>query len=136
MGSDLNAGAFLRVFVLGFFVVTAVIYGIDHVSTASPSRSSSQPAFVFFALVPFAAVQLRRLRASERRRGGDARPTARRPARAGRSGVIGVLMYVLPMTRGSCSVLPGNALSGIGSFLDAVTVVFTVMAAPRTYCGT
>jgi amino acid transporter len=42
-----------------------------------------------------------------------------------RSGIIGVAMYVIPML-GILLVLPGNALTGIGSFLDAVTAVFSV----------
>ena len=120
-----NAGAFLRVFVLGFFVVTAVIYGIDHGVHGFPVKEFKPTGVVFFALVPlllfnYVGFELQNAAAEEMQD-----PQRDVPLSVVRSGVIGVLMYVLPML-GILLVLPGNALSGIGSFLDAVTVVFTV----------
>src|SRR5262249_14759180 len=44
------------------------------------------------------------------------------------SGVIGVLLYVVPIL-GILLVLPATAVTGIGGFIDAVTKTF------RVYCG-
>jgi amino acid transporter len=42
-----------------------------------------------------------------------------------RSGIIGVLLYVVPIF-GIILVLPAKAITGIGGFIDAVTTVFSV----------
>src|SRR5689334_11501131 len=120
-----NAGAFLRVFVLGFFVVTVVIYGIDHGVHGIPVKEFKPTGLVFFALVPlllfnYVGFELQNGAAEEMED-----PQRDVPRSVVRSGVIGVLMYVLPIL-GILLVLPSKDLTGIGSFLDAVTAVFGV----------
>lgn len=120
-----NVGAFLRVFVLGFFTITAVIYGIDHGVHSLPIGHFKPTGVVFFALVPlllfnYVGFELQNGAAEEMEN-----PQRDVPLSVIRSGIIGVLMYVIPML-GILLVLPGSALSGIGSFLDAVTAVFSV----------
>jgi amino acid transporter len=120
-----NVGAFLRVFVLGFFTITVVLYGIDHGVHGFPVKDLKPTGAVFFALVPlllfnYVGFELQNGAAEEMEN-----PQRDVPRSVIRSGIIGVLMYVIPML-GILLVLPGNALTGIGSFLDAVTTVFTV----------
>src|SRR5947209_4959850 len=47
-----NVGAFLRVFVLGFFTITALVYGIDHGVHGFPATEFKPTGVVFLALVP------------------------------------------------------------------------------------
>jgi glutamate:GABA antiporter len=120
-----NVGAFLRVFVLGFFVITVVIYGFDHGLHSFPLKNFKPTGAIFFALVPlllfnYVGFELQNGAAEEMEN-----PQRDVPRAVIRSGIIGVLMYVLPML-GILLVLPLSALTGIGSFLDAVTAVFSV----------
>ena len=120
-----NVGAFLRLFVLGFFTITVIIYGIDHGVNGFPVTDLKPTGLVFLALVPlllfnYVGFELQNGAAEEMED-----PQRDVPRAVVRSGIIGVLMYVVPML-GILLVLPGNSLTGIGSFLDAVTAVFTV----------
>jgi glutamate:GABA antiporter len=118
-----NAGAILRAVVLGFFSITVIIYGIKHgvagfaVSDMSPSRA------IFFGLVPlllfnYVGFELQNGAAEEMEN-----PQKDVPLSVLRSGIIGVAMYVIPVL---CIilVLPAKAVTGIGGFIDAVTLVF------------
>jgi len=118
-----NAGAILRAIVLGFFSLTVIIYGIKHgvagfaVSDMSPTRA------IFFGLVPlllfnYVGFELQNGAAEEMEN-----PQKDVPLAVLRSGVIGVAMYVIPVL---CIilVLPAKAVTGIGGFIDAVTLVF------------
>ena len=68
-----NVGAFMRIIVLGFFSITVIIYGIKHgFAGFSAARPVADAGGVPRARAG-AALQLRRLRAAERRRGGDGR---------------------------------------------------------------
>jgi glutamate:GABA antiporter len=120
-----NVGAFLRLFVLGFFLVTVVIYAIDHGVHGFPVKDLKPTGLVFFALVPlllfnYVGFELQNGAAEEMED-----PQRDVPRSVIRSGIIGVLMYVLPIL-GILLVLPSKDLTGIGSFLDAVTATFSV----------
>jgi glutamate:GABA antiporter len=118
-----NAGAILRGVVLGFFSLTVLIYGIKHgvagfqTSQLSPSRA------IFFGLVPlllfnYVGFELQNGAAEEMEN-----PQRDVPLSILRSGITGVLMYAVPIF---CIllVLPTKAVTGIGGFIDAVTLVF------------
>jgi len=120
-----NLGTFLRLFVLGFFTVTVVVYGIDHGFHGFPANHLKPTGAVFFALVPlllfnYVGFELQNGAAEEM-----ANPQRDVPLAVIRSGMIGVLMYGIPML-GILLALPTKAVTGIGGFLDAVTEVFTV----------
>src|SRR5579864_1336184 len=119
-----NFGAFLRLIVLGFFSLTVIIYGIKHgvagfsVSDMSPTRA------VFFGLVPillfnYVGFELQNGAAEEMQD-----PQRDVPLSVLRSGITGVLMYVVPIL---CIilVLPAKQVTSIGGFIDAVKLVFT-----------
>ena len=120
-----NVGAFMRIIVLGFFSFTVILYG----DRARLRRLLGQRPVADEGGLPRArpgaALQLRGLRAPERGRGGDEQPEARRPISVLRSGIIGVLLYVVPIL-GIILVLPAKDVTGIGGFIDAVTKTFSV----------
>ena len=118
-----NFGAMLRVVVLGFFSLTVIIYGFKHgvagfsVSQLTPTRA------VFFGLVPvllfnYVGFELQNGAAEEMED-----PQRDVPVSILRSGITGLLMYMIPIF---CIllVLPGEKVTGIGGFIDAVTLTF------------
>jgi amino acid transporter len=117
-----NAGAVLRALVLGFFSVTVLIYGIKHgfngsLSGIGPSR------VVFFGLVPvllfnYVGFELQNGAAEEMEN-----PQKDVPLSVLRSGITGVLMYVIPILF-IILALPKSKVTGIGGFIDAVTLTF------------
>jgi len=118
-----NAGAFTRGIVLGFFSLTVIIYGIKHGASGFPVHELSPSRSIFFALVPillfsFVGFELQNGAAEEM-----VNPQRDVPIAVLRSGIIGVLMYAIPVL---CIilVLPAKAVTGIGGFISAVTVVF------------
>jgi len=118
-----NVGAFMRIFVMGFFTLTVLIYGAKHgfsgfkVGDLWPTRA------IFLALVPvllfnYVGFELQNGAAEEM---DD--PQHDVPISVARSGIIGVLLYVVPVL---CIilVLPESKVTGIGGFLDAVRLTF------------
>ncbi|HEV7639987.1 MAG TPA: APC family permease, partial [Gaiellaceae bacterium] len=88
-------------------------------SDMTPTRA------VFFGLVPvllfnYVGFELQNAAAEEMDN-----PQHDVPISVLRSGIIGVLLYVVPIF-GIILVLPAKAITGIGGFIDAVTTVFSV----------
>ena len=117
-----NAGAILRAVVLGLFSLTMIVYGAKHGFSHFQGHFSPSRA-VFFALVPvllfnYVGFELQNGAAEEREN-----PPRDVPISILRSGIVGVLMYVVPVF---CIliVLPADKVTNIGGFIDAVTVAF------------
>jgi len=117
-----NLGAILRGVVLGFFSLTMIIYGAKHGFSNFQGHFSPTRA-VFFGLVPillfnYVGFELQNGAAEEMEN-----PQRDVPLSILRSGVTGVLMYVVPVF---CIllVLPLKQVTNIGGFIDAVTVAF------------
>jgi amino acid transporter len=120
-----NAGGFLRVIVLGFFSITVAIYGIEHGFHAFNFHGHVVTKAVFLALVPvllfnYVGFELQNGAAEEM---DD--PQHDVPISVLQSGVLGVLLYVIPIG-GIILALPEKSITGIGGFIDAVTEVFSV----------
>ncbi len=118
-----NFGAVLRFAVLGFFSLTVIIYGIKHGVAGFQTSQLSPTRAVFFGLVPvllfnYVGFELQNGAAEEMEN-----PQRDVPLSVLRSGIVGVLMYVIPIF---CIllVLPAKAVTGIGGFIDAVTLTF------------
>jgi amino acid transporter len=118
-----NAGAILRAVVLGFFSLTVVIYGIKHGVAGFATSQLSPTRAIFFGLVPlllfnYVGFELQNGAAEEMEN-----PQRDVPLSILRSGITGVLMYAVPIF---CIllILPAKAVTGIGGFIDAVTLVF------------
>jgi amino acid transporter len=117
-----NLGAILRGLVLGFFSITMIVYGAKH-GFSSFQGHFSPTRVVFFGLVPillfnYVGFELQNGAAEEMEN-----PQRDVPLSILRSGVTGVLMYVIPVF---CIllVLPASKVTSIGGFIDAVTVAF------------
>jgi amino acid transporter len=118
-----NAGAVLRGLVLGFFSLTVVIYGFKHGAAGFQWGDISPTRAVFFGLVPvllfnYVGFELQNAAAEEMED-----PQRDVPLSILRSGITGVLMYVIPIF---CIlyVLPASKVTSIGGFIDAVTITF------------
>jgi glutamate:GABA antiporter len=118
-----NAGAILRGIVLGFFSLTMIVYGIKHGVAGFPAHELSPTRAVFFGLVPillfnYVGFELQNGAAEEMQD-----PQKDVPLAVLRSGITGVLMYVIPILA-IILVLPESKVTGIGGFIDAVTLTF------------
>jgi amino acid transporter len=118
-----NAGAILRGVVLGFFSLTVIIYGMKHGFAGFQWGHISPTRAVFFGLVPillfnYVGFELQNGAAEEMED-----PQKDVPLSVLRSGITGVLMYVVPIF---CIllVLPASKVTSIGGFIDAVTLTF------------
>ena len=118
-----NLGAILRAVVLGFFSLTMIAYAIKHGVAGFPAHKLSPSRAVFFGLVPillfnYVGFELQNGAAEEMQD-----PQKDVPLAVLRSGITGVLMYVIPIL---CIilVLPESKVTGIGGFIDAVTLTF------------
>ncbi|MFL5911614.1 MAG: APC family permease [Gaiellaceae bacterium] len=118
-----NLGAILRGVVLGFFSLTVIIYGAKHGAAGFQTSQLSPTRAIFFGLVPlllfnYVGFELQSGAAEEMEN-----PQRDVPLSILRSGITGVLMYAVPIF---CIllVLPAKAVTGIGGFIDAVTLVF------------
>jgi amino acid transporter len=120
-----NAGAILRIVVMGFFTLTTIIYAIDHGAAGFPAGDLKPTGLVFLALVPllifnYVGFELQNGAAEEMED-----PQKDVPLSVLRSAVMGVLLYAIPIFA-ILIVLPASKVTGIGGFLDAVKETFTV----------
>jgi glutamate:GABA antiporter len=127
-----NVGAFLRVFVLGFFTLTTIIYAFDHGVAGFPASDLKPTGAIFLALVPlllfnYVGFELQNGAAEEMEN-----PQHDVPVSVLRSGVIGVLCYAVPIFA-ILLVLPAQKVTGIGGFLDAVTETFSVYGGAQDF---
>ena len=120
-----NFGAYMRVFVLGFFTITVIVYAFKHGVHGFPVSQLQPTGTVFLALVPlllfnYVGFELQNGAAEEM---ND--PQRDVPISVVRGAITSVTMYCIPIL-GILLVLPAKAVTGIGGFLDAVTEVFSV----------
>jgi glutamate:GABA antiporter len=127
-----NAGAILRIVVLGFFTFTTIIYAFDHGVSGFAASELKPTGVVFLALVPlllfnYVGFELQNGAAEEMED-----PQKDVPRSVIRSGIIGVLLYAIPIFA-ILLVLPSEKVTGIGGFLDAVTETFSVYGGAQDF---
>jgi glutamate:GABA antiporter len=118
--------------VLGFFSLTVFIYALEHGVHGMSAGDLSPTRAIFLALVP---VLLFNYVGFELQNGaGEEMENPQRdvPISVLRSGVIGILLYAVPIF-GILLVLPENAITGIGGFIDAVSTTFTVYGGAASF---
>jgi amino acid transporter len=120
-----NLGALLRIIVMVFFTVTCAIYASEHGVVGFHFHGHYLTKAVFLGLVPvllfnYVGFELQNGAAEEM---DD--PQRDVPISVLQSGIIGVLLYLIPIGA-IILVLPEKAITGIGGFIDAVTEVFSV----------
>jgi amino acid transporter len=127
-----NVGAFLRVFVLGVFTVTTIIYAFNHGVSGFPIGDLKPTVAVFLALVPlllfnYVGFELQNGAAEEMEN-----PRRDVPVAVARSAITGVLLYAIPIFA-IILVLPAEKVTGIGGFIDAVTETFSVYGGAQQF---
>jgi amino acid transporter len=125
-----NFGAFLRIFVMSFFTLTTIIYAIKHGAAGFHAGDLKPTGIVFLALVPlllfnYVGFELQNGAAEEMEN-----PHRDVPLSVLRSGILGVLLYAIPIFA-ILIVLPASKVTGIGGFLDAVSQTFSVYGGAR-----
>jgi amino acid transporter len=127
-----TAGGFARIFVLGFFSLTCVVYaaknGVEGFAVGDMAPSTA----IFLGLAPFllfnyVGFELQNGAAEEM-----VDPQRDVPLSVARSGFLGVMLYVIPVL-GILLVLPKENISGIGGFVDAVKETFTVYGSAQGF---
>jgi amino acid transporter len=127
-----NAGAIARVLVLGFFTLTLVIYAAKNGVEGFAAGDMKPTLLVFFALTPlilfnYVGFELQNGAAEEM-----VNPQRDVPVSVLRSGILGVLLYTIPVL-GILLVLPTSKITGIGGFVDAVRETFTVYGGAQSF---
>ena len=127
-----NVGALMRIVVLGFFTLTTIIYAFSHGVDGFPIGDLKPTGAIFLALVPlllfnYVGFELQNGAAEEMED-----PQKDVPLSVLRSGVIGVLLYAIPIFA-ILIVLPQEKVTGIGGFLDAVTETFSVYGGASSF---
>ena len=127
-----NVGALMRILVLGFFTITTIIYAFSHGVDGFPVGDLKPTGAIFLALVPlllfnYVGFELQNGAAEEMED-----PQKDVPLSVLRSGVIGVLLYAIPIFA-ILIVLPQEKVTGIGGFLDAVTETFSVYGGASSF---
>jgi amino acid transporter len=127
-----NLGAFLRIGVLAIFTITTVIYGIKNGIHGFPVSDLKPTGVIFLALVPlllfnYVGFELQNGAAEEMQD-----PQKDVPRSVVTSGIMGVLMYSIPVFA-IIAVLPAKKVTGIGGFIDAVAETFTVYGSAQGF---
>jgi glutamate:GABA antiporter len=120
-----TAGGFARIVVLGFFTITVIAYAIDHGVHGIALGDLKPSMAVFLGLVPYLLFNYVGFELPNSAAEEMVNPQRDVPVSVIRSGILGVLLYAVPIL-GILLVLPQDAISGIGGFVDAMQQVFTV----------
>jgi amino acid transporter len=120
-----TAGAFIRILLLGVFVVTVVIYAFDHGMHGFGVGDFSPTYSVFIAAVPvlffnYVGFELPSAAGEELKN-----PQRDVPFTVIRSAIIAVVLYGGPVLA-ILLVLPTSQVTNLGGFIDAIKTVFTV----------
>lgn len=120
-----NAGAIARILVLGFFTLTLVIYAAKNGVEGFAVGDMKPTLAVLFGLAPlilfnYVGFELQNGAAEEM-----VNPQRDVPVSVLRSGIMGVLLYCVPVL-GILLVLPNSKITGIGGFVDAVKETYSV----------
>jgi amino acid transporter len=115
----------MRVLVLGFFTISVIVYGIKEGVHGLSGSAFSPTGAIFLAIVPiilfnYVGFELGNGAAEEM-----VDPQRDVPKAVIRSAVIGIALYCVPVF-GIIFVLPPEAITGLGGFIDAINQVFTV----------
>lgn len=129
------AGAVARIVLLGFFLVSVVVFAVQHGVHALPAGEFVPTYAGFVALVPvlifnYVGFELPSSAAEEM-----TNPRRDIPLSILRSGFAAVLLYGGPIL-GILFVLPSKEIGSLGGFIDACKAVFTVYGGSIAADGT
>ncbi len=124
-------GAWARIFVLGLFVVSTIIYAFKN-GLSFPSGGEFKPTYaLFIALVPvlffnYVGFELPSAAGDEMKN-----PQKDVPYTVLRAAITAILLYGLPILA-VIAVLPKDEITGVDGFMTAVASVFTVWGGAST----
>lgn len=129
------AGAITRIVLLGFFLVSVVVFAAENGVHALPAGEFAPTYVGFVALVPvlifnFVGFELPSSAAEEMKN-----PRRDIPLSILRSGLASLVLYGGPIL-GILFVLPSQDIGSLGGFIDACKAVFTVYAGSIAADGT
>ncbi|MGW0453945.1 APC family permease [Gordonia sputi] len=121
----LQLGTYLKLILAAVFLVTTVIYGIQHGFNGIGSVTWSPTLGGFLGLVPLLLFSLVGFEVPSQAGGEMQNPQRDVPRGIAMSGCIGLMVYALPVLA-LLLVLPSNQITGIGGFMAALDTVFGV----------
>ncbi|MFJ9420077.1 APC family permease [Streptomyces sp. NPDC101227] len=129
------AGAVARIVLLGFFLVSVIVYALRHGVHPLPADDFAPTYTGFVALVPvlifnYVGFELPSTAAEEM-----THPKRDIPLAILRSGMASLVLYGGPIL-GILFVLPGDRIGSLGGFIDACKAVFTVYGGEVAADGT
>ncbi|MGW1892775.1 APC family permease [Streptomyces sp. NPDC002004] len=129
------AGAVARIVLLGFFLVSVVVFALRHGVHTLPAGDFAPTYAGFVALVPvlifnYVGFELPSSAAEEMRN-----PRRDIPLAILRSGIASIVLYGGPIL-GILFVLPSRNIGSLGGFIDACKAVFTVYGGSIAADGT
>ena len=128
-------GAFVRIFVLGLFTISVVLYGIQNGISGFGVGDFSPTYGAFVVLVPFLFFNYVGFELPSA--AGEEMEDAKRDVPFGvvRAAIVSIIMYGGPILA-ILLVLPKEQISGLGGFVDAIKTVFTVYGGSVAADGT
>jgi amino acid transporter len=123
-----TVGAVLKVGVLGFFVLTAVIYSIQHGVHGIGPGDLSPTMSGFLGLTPLLLFAFLGFESGNGAAGEMKNPSRDVPISLARSAGVAAACYLVPIVA-ILIILPANKITGISGLMDAMRQVFNVYGA-------
>jgi amino acid transporter len=130
-----TVGAILKIALLGFFVLTTVIYAFQHGVTGLTAGDFSPTLLGLFGSVPILLFAYLGFESSNSAAGEMVNPSRDVPISIARSAATAALCYLLPILA-ILLVVPTDEITGIGGLLEAVGVVYSVYGSGAEVMGT
>lgn len=121
----LNVGAILKVLLVAVFVVTVIVYAVQHGVHGYAAGSFSPTTAGFLAVTPIILFAVVGLEAQNGAAEEMRNPRRDVPVSVAASGTVSALCYLVPIF-GILAVLPASKISGASGFMDAIGTVFGV----------
>lgn len=121
----LNVGTIIKLTLVAFFLVTVVIYGVEHGVHGYSPGDYAPTLGGFLAVTPVMLFAFSGYEAESGASEEMRNPQRDVPVSVAVSGSISTLAYLIPILA-MIVVLPVRQITGAGGFMDAVSTVFTV----------
>lgn len=120
-----SLGAILKLVFLALFLVTTVVYAVQHGVESLDLGAFSPTLGGFLGLVPLLLFAYLGFESANSASGEMKDPKRDIPVSIARSGIVSAACYLLPILA-MLLVLPSKTITGIGGLMDAVKTVFSV----------
>lgn len=120
-----SLGAILKLVFLAFFLLTTIVYALEHGVTGLDPAGFSPTLQGFLGLTPLLLFAYLGFESTNSASGEMKNPEKDIPIAIARSGATAAACYLLPVLA-MLLVLPGKTITGIGGLMEAVRTVFAV----------